>query len=734
MSTAEKKISRRFIALFMACLMALSCAGCGGVQNSDDGKTDEGVTDDGHSDSGVTLQEIAFPNAIEQYNLVLLLDTSGSVNEADPERKAMDAACMFLDSLFMAGTEGKNRQGVPKTTVGVVAYNDKAETVQVISEVPSENSIVTLKKKIYSLDCPNGSGDAGLGDAVYKAVNMLNEINPLSASFMPPMPPMRSTQTMQKNMIVLFTDGYAGTLPSGNASASMSAPEQPFQPNPGLLPNFGAPVQERLTEGLNLAFSSQTEIFVVGLDVGGIGAQWKQFRNIANYTQTMGGMPPPPPPGMPGNAGGMSPVSDMGEMPPMPGGMPPPPPPGMPEITAGNSGIFKRDADDNPQDLNGMPIPLAATGVNYYRATSIVQVQYFYVQLLASLMQGSGAKSKMPDQPNEWSNYYVDVNAAGNSALLFFLLSENVIAGMRLFNPEGKEIDLNHPDKNGWNADKTVRLQWWKGYTTLSVMDPEQGTWVIMAKDERGINDFQAQYILVGGLILELTVLRSENQNSLSSARVRLQAVYRGTPVDEAFYQNAECACEVFQVPLPLPQFNPAGQAAPAPVRNGAQGMASQETPAPGAMSGPPPMIEPQSVALAYNKAAQAMEGSFNAETPGDYQVRGSVNSSEVSYSVEKSVSLMPGTPRTISFSGQGDKKNLTPALIGWDSLSITVESWSVEPEGLLSVALNGDGSLALQAQQNGTGALSVIVYSSPKNSAAQQLQRWNLSYPIQVG
>ena len=724
---AGKKISRRFTALFMACFMALSCVGCGGGKSG--GNDDPGDTTRGQ----IELTSADF-SAIEQYNLALVLDTSGSVNDADPEHKAMDAACMFLDSLFMAGTEGKNRQGVPKTTVGVVAYNNKAETIQVISEVPSESSIVTLKKKIYSLDCPNGSGDAGLGDAVYKAVSMLKEANPSSAS---PMSPMPSAEPIQKNMIVLFTDGYTGTLPFGNASASMSAPEQPFQPNPNLLPNFGAPVQERLAEGLNLAFTSQTEIFVVGLDVGGIGSQWKQFRNIANYTQRT--MTPPPGPGPMGDMNGMSPmpgpVSDTGGAPPMPGsGMPPGSPPGMPEIMAGNSGIFTRDADDT-QDANWMNGMNSAAGVNYYRATSIVQVQYFYVQLLASLMQGSGAKSKMPDQPNEWSNYYVDVDAAGNSALLFFLLSENVIAGMRLFNPDGKEIDLNRPDKNGWNADRTVRLQWWKGYTTLSVMDPEQGTWVIMAKDERGINDFQAQYILVGGLVLELTVSRPENQNSLSSARVLLQAAYRGEPVEEDFYRNAECTCEVFQMPPPPPQFDAAGQGALSPMRNnGAQGMASQEMPDQGGMGGPPPMMEPLSVPLTYNASTQAMEGEFSVETPGDYQVRANMDSSEVSYNVEKSVSLMPGTPQTISFSGQGDKKNLKPSLIGWDNLSITVSSWTVEPEGLISVNLNNNGALELQAQRTGTGSLSVIVYSSAGTDSNQQLQPWKLSYPIQVG
>ena len=733
MSTVNRKIPLRFIALFMAALMALLCAGCGGSQTNQIGSTPE------PDPAPDPIDTVEFPDAIEQYNLALVLDTSGSVNDADPEHKALDAACMFLDSLFMAGTEGKNRQGVPKTAVGVVAYNDKAETVQVVSEVPSEASIVNLKKKIYSLDCPNGSGDKGLGDAIYKAADMLNTVNPSS---MPAMPSAQSTnppplEPMRKNMIVLFTDGYTGTLPSGSAASAVTTPGQPFQPNQNFLPNFGSPVQERLTDGLNLAVNSQTEIFVVGLDVGGIGSQWKQFRNVANYTQTMVGMPPPP---MPGMTGGMSPMSDAGGAPPMPNagmGAPPigmPPPMGPPEIMAGNSGIFKRDADDYPQDPSGMAMMNDTRGVNYYRATSIVQVQYFYVQLLASLMQGSGAKSKMPEQPDEWSNYYVTVDAAGNSALLFFLLSENVIAGMRLYDPDGKEIDLNRPDKNGWNADRTVRLQWWKGYTTLSVMDPEPGTWTVKARDEKGINDFQAQYILVGGLVLELTVLRPESGNSYSSARVLMQAVYRGTLVDEAFYQSAKCSCEVFQMPPP-PPFAPTGQAGASPSRNGAQGMASQETPSQGGMGAPPPMMETQSVPLAYNEAAQAMEGVFNAETPGDYQVRASVDSSEVSYSVEKSVSLMPGTPQTISFSGQGDKKNLTPSLIGWDNLSITVESWTEQPEGMVSVTPNNDGSLTLQAQQSGAGSLSVIVYSSPKNSnAQQQLQRWNLSYPIQVG
>ena len=70
---AGKKIPRRFIALFMACFMALSCVGCGGGKSGGNNEilgTAPGNTDEGQTGQIELTSADFFPNAIEQYILV----------------------------------------------------------------------------------------------------------------------------------------------------------------------------------------------------------------------------------------------------------------------------------------------------------------------------------------------------------------------------------------------------------------------------------------------------------------------------------------------------------------------------------------------------------------------------------------------------------------------------------------------------------------------------------------
>lgn len=306
-------VLRRWLSLCLTALLLLSIAGCGNGKNEEpqeSAKNGDPQTnieeDDGTPKEDISLLSAIPSVAVERYNLVLVLDTSGSVSDADPERKALDAACMFLDSLFIAGKGDVNQQGVPKTTVGVIAYNDTASIVQTISEIPSQDAVDTLKNKIYGTPCLRGTGDEGLGDALYQAADMLNRVNPALLNQQP-------TGPMQKNMIILFTDGYTGTLPAESSLPSpvvSELPGMPGQPVAVPMPNFGPPVQDRLADALNLAVQSRSEVFVVGLDAKTMGSQWKQFRGIANYTQMI--MPDVVPPGQ---ALGMT----VGGMMPLPG-------------------------------------------------------------------------------------------------------------------------------------------------------------------------------------------------------------------------------------------------------------------------------------------------------------------------------------------------------------------------------------------------------------------------------
>ena len=302
-----KKSWRRYLSLVLSLCILCSCIGCGDDgQNGDDSALTSTITDDERAQDTPNNPEIKSENLvtplppvniIEQYNVVFVLDTSASMSKSDPDEKAFNSACMFLNSLYV-GAEGKNQPGIPDISVGIVAYNDTSTVVSSLAPIVSETSLYTIESDIFSLSAFKGS-DSGLGRAILDAATMLSQTNrALSSPGFPPGSPF--AENAQKNMIVLFTDGFTDFQASeSNAPSSITSPQVPTQqPVQRRLPDFGEQVRNDLTTGLNLAIQSQAEIFVVGLDVNDeFDASWPEFRCIANYTQQagMGGPPPMPP-------------------------------------------------------------------------------------------------------------------------------------------------------------------------------------------------------------------------------------------------------------------------------------------------------------------------------------------------------------------------------------------------------------------------------------------------------
>ena len=192
----------------------------------------------------------------QPYNIALLIDKSGSMNATDPERLAVSAAGMFVNSLYTeslmdqaAGTGGA------RSRVGVISFSADTETETIPVELTSEAEVSFVAGKIDAVTYDKvNTGATDLGRAVLAGTEMLKD----------------AQDGVRKNMIILFTDGYTDALsPEGmERSAAMMA------------------------EGLEAARQLSCEIYVVGLNYQGrINDQGRaEIWNIANSTQSGEGL------------------------------------------------------------------------------------------------------------------------------------------------------------------------------------------------------------------------------------------------------------------------------------------------------------------------------------------------------------------------------------------------------------------------------------------------------------
>ena len=192
----------------------------------------------------------------QPYNIALLIDKSGSMNATDPERLAVSAAGMFVNSLYTeslmdqaAGTGGA------RSRVGVISFSADTETETIPVELTSEAEVSFVAGKIDAVTYDKvNTGATDLGRAVLAGTEMLKD----------------AQDGVRKNMIILFTDGYTDALtPEGMERSSAM-----------------------MAEGLEAARQLGCEIYVVGLNYQGrINDQGRaEIWNIANSTQSGEGL------------------------------------------------------------------------------------------------------------------------------------------------------------------------------------------------------------------------------------------------------------------------------------------------------------------------------------------------------------------------------------------------------------------------------------------------------------
>lgn len=158
----------------------------------------------------------------QSYNIMLLIDKSGSMNVTDGNGLARSAASQFVDQLSMTYDDL-----MPVSNVGVKTFDQTTHPIldgamPELNEANRDNLKSEINKIVYNM---SGEGGTDLGVAVYDAVVELQE----------------KKAELSKNMIVMFTDGWTDAVDKEASKAKRDA-------------------------ALKIAEGLECEIFIVGLN------------------------------------------------------------------------------------------------------------------------------------------------------------------------------------------------------------------------------------------------------------------------------------------------------------------------------------------------------------------------------------------------------------------------------------------------------------------------------------
>lgn len=186
----------------------------------------------------------------QPYNIMLLIDKSGSMNSTDEQRLALSAACQFVDQL--STTYGDK---VLTMQIGALAFSQTTEEIASLSDLKSEENMQRLKEGIHAVQYrASGTGGTDLSVALRDAAVRLEENGVKDG----------------RNAIVLFTDGYSDNVLDAEAS------------------------KKALKEAYRKAAKLNCEIYVVGLNQGNYIQEKgrEEIFRIADTAQTGEGLMP----------------------------------------------------------------------------------------------------------------------------------------------------------------------------------------------------------------------------------------------------------------------------------------------------------------------------------------------------------------------------------------------------------------------------------------------------------
>lgn len=183
----------------------------------------------------------------DEYNIMMVIDKSGSMNNADPNHIAQDAAAMFVDSFQ-----------VKNSSIGLVTFSKESSVITEPLSIANSKNKQKLKKSINDISYDAlGTGGTDLGKAVGAAATTLK----------------KKAEKGKKNLIIMFTDGYTEGVSGSDLDESNKA----------------------LEDGIATAKKLNCEVYVVGLNSdGGIQEEGvRQISYIAGQTQRNKGINKP---------------------------------------------------------------------------------------------------------------------------------------------------------------------------------------------------------------------------------------------------------------------------------------------------------------------------------------------------------------------------------------------------------------------------------------------------------
>ena len=190
---------------------------------------------------------------VPTYNILLLLDKSGSMNITDEGHLSQDAAKMFVDSLYMEHLRDENRNSA-NVRVGVMPFSNTVASLNPV-EINTIDDLNRVTEFIDSIQYDAlGTGGTDIGLVLSKAMDRV----------------AGTEEPGDQNVVILFSDGYTEV---GN-EAAMECSEQ------------------MLDESIAYARQNGCEIYAIGLNHNQSIPEEGKLRiwEIANNTQTRRGV------------------------------------------------------------------------------------------------------------------------------------------------------------------------------------------------------------------------------------------------------------------------------------------------------------------------------------------------------------------------------------------------------------------------------------------------------------
>ena len=572
-------------------LLLIFCTGCFGESGSGGSETTPTPTPTPAS----PWTDVQPGTEIDTLNVVLVIDTSASTLEKDPDRNWLESACMFLDALYASASgDGANRlSGSKKANVGVVLYNDTIVDKYTVAELASEKDVDHLRGIISpaAKNIPNGSGDGALFEALATAVDFLSQDHP-----------RRQEGLYERSAILLFTDGYTGYVPSSASAPPLSTgqdfTQSDYESVEGMpptdavsgatgdasagvatggdnLPDFGDNRQAQWKDVLDRAKNNDYEIFVLMLNPdNGANEGWEEFKKIADYTKR----------NFWEKAG-----------------------PALDRLKAdqrfedlplkGDAYTWPESADytrldpaflSDPMYGGGVfPNPDGGDDVTYLTARSSPQMLSFYATMAANMLSGSSVEDNyrsrieavhyQNESERDTHVYNIKVPDGGVSALICYFFSEDGISDIYLKKPGSEQIEyqltydnaMGKPSAEGWIYDGAMRMGWYPHIDTegwqcniaaLTIVDPEPGIWNVYLRGKNGIDTPPRIYTsLVNGSKVDIKFRQGDTETNpdipVTTGEFAVQirshdvAGQDGDPMSAEFYKSLKTECSATRIP-----------------------------------------------------------------------------------------------------------------------------------------------------------------------------------------